>query len=482
MWWAAQAASGQAARWAVGGAGAGAGTDARAVGAGGNRWRQWQAVGTGGVDGGWQAAGRRLSTPLQTLVWPLQLLTLLLLSRNPEDARPPRPTESQKCRTWKTEAELTDTLLTFIEDNAPRRTAFGFTKGDVDNAGSTTGQSQDGHCERLAQKILIEPPSERWAKCSAKALVSSVKNQIVWLKTEFVRLRDTLGSTGYGLIIKDREDELWGDPQNVWQHIQSIFPWFKRMHLLLADSPVYDAEACTNSADSLDDMLLSYTGLADANSSIDDTSLLADYDGENDSEDDELKSNKNTKPAATVPAPAATSTKPSAGPASAPKRKRDTMVDTLTRVVELDHENKASLLLKSQEAKRRRLEAELKYKTIENDKQRVHEIKKMKLQVQLAQAQAAAAAAAAGGSLTTSSHASSSSRASSLSRTSSQAPFVSSSTSRSVTPFQNSDDHTPYNSLSYYDYKLPSILDNELPKILRYSSPHSDYLIKTTTD
>ncbi|KAJ7735360.1 hypothetical protein B0H16DRAFT_1731396 [Mycena metata] len=264
---------------------------------------------------------------------------------------------------WKHEHELTDHLLTAIELNGPRRQAFGFTKDPKD-------------------------------------LVSTARSRIATLKTDYQRHKNSLGETRFGLVMEDREGELYGDPQNVWEKIEDDFPWFKCMHSLLDGSPVHDSDACTNSSDSLDPKL--FASILDAGISQDDASSISMFDDGLDtgstadidigSDDDSeapstarkamVKTEKMTaaaKPVGTTkPVP-----KPTVG--AAPKRKRDTMLDTLKDIVGKDHESKVELLELSHKAKRRRTEMELEHKAAEADKTRAHEIEKLKLQIQLAQ-------------------------------------------------------------------------------------------------
>ncbi|KAJ7195742.1 hypothetical protein GGX14DRAFT_575293 [Mycena pura] len=56
---------------------------------------------------------------------------------------------------WKEDTYLTDTLLTKIENNEPRRVALGFAKGDGDNAGKVVGEKKSYHYERLAEGVLV---------------------------------------------------------------------------------------------------------------------------------------------------------------------------------------------------------------------------------------------------------------------------------------------------------------------------------------
>ncbi|KAJ7023812.1 hypothetical protein C8F04DRAFT_1133483 [Mycena alexandri] len=277
---------------------------------------------------------------------------------------------------WKLEHGLTDRLLTAIELNGPRRQAFGFTKGDLDTAGNTTSQTQDAHCERLAHKILVDHPSGRWDDIDPKDLVSTVRSRIATLKTDYQKHKRSLGETGFGLVVEDRERELYGDPQNVWEKIQDDFPWFKRMHSLLDGSPVHDTDACTNSSDSLDPKL--FANILDAEMSQDDGSSIIMVDDNLDagstgdidvgSDDDSeapstaKKATVKTEKMAATAKPTNSVPKPTVG--AAPKRKRDVMLDTLKDIVGRDHQSKVELL-------------ELK--------SRAHELEKLKLQIQLAQ-------------------------------------------------------------------------------------------------
>jgi hypothetical protein len=36
------------------------------------------------------------------------------------------------------------------------------------------------------------------------------------LKTDYHKHKRSLGETGFGIVVEDREEELYGDPQNVW--------------------------------------------------------------------------------------------------------------------------------------------------------------------------------------------------------------------------------------------------------------------------
>ncbi|KAF8143992.1 hypothetical protein K438DRAFT_1993335 [Mycena galopus ATCC 62051] len=100
---------------------------------------------------------------------------------------------------WKNEHELTDSLLT-IELNGPHHQAFSFTKGDLDNAGNTTSQTQDAHCKHLALKILINTillvAGKTWTERTWSPLCAAASPCS----------KATTRST------RDREEELYGDP------------------------------------------------------------------------------------------------------------------------------------------------------------------------------------------------------------------------------------------------------------------------------
>ncbi|KAJ7849865.1 hypothetical protein B0H14DRAFT_3452316 [Mycena olivaceomarginata] len=304
---------------------------------------------------------------------------------------------------WKHDHKLTDSLLTTIELSGPRRQAFGFTKGDLDTAGNTTSQTQDAHCERLALKVLVNHPSGHWETVDPKDLVFPVRSRITMLKNNYQKHKKSLGETGFGIMVEDREEELYGDLQNVWEKIQEDFPWFRRMHARLDGSPIHDTDACTNSNDSLDTKL--FASALDAEIAQNDGSSIIVVDDEADvssAADVDIKSTLSNDDLGAVPKAGkaavktekmATTAKPAviANPVSkpivgaAPKRKRDTMLDMLKDIVGHDHQSKQELPQMSHKAKRQRTEMELKYKAAEVEKARAHELQTLKLKIQLAQ-------------------------------------------------------------------------------------------------
>ena len=80
---------------------------------------------------------------------------------------------------WQHMPELTDRLLTCIEENEACRIALGFSKGSDVNAGKQSGQRLTDHCERLAEQVLIQHESNTWKDVKPKALVNAVRQRIV---------------------------------------------------------------------------------------------------------------------------------------------------------------------------------------------------------------------------------------------------------------------------------------------------------------
>jgi hypothetical protein len=74
---------------------------------------------------------------------------------------------------------LTDTMLTYIEENLSTRTALGYAKGEV-----TSGQydhdsgKQVEHHRRIAAAVLIPDSSNIWAHCDPKDLAIVIKNRL----------------------------------------------------------------------------------------------------------------------------------------------------------------------------------------------------------------------------------------------------------------------------------------------------------------
>ncbi|KAF6748070.1 hypothetical protein DFP72DRAFT_853888 [Ephemerocybe angulata] len=196
---------------------------------------------------------------------------------------------------WSAMPELTDALLTKIEENEPRRTALGFTKGNSEDG--SAGKMTTHHHTTLAKLVLIPHESGLWKDVDPKDLSQAVRYRIVAMhlysmKQIFNQCREDLKATGNEIVMEGKEDTLTGDLKNIWGVFLSAFSlntdrvaetchYYKHMYDLMADSPVYNDQACSNSKDSLDKEL---DGLLERHSSQkkDDEVIKVD-----DSDDDE---------------------------------------------------------------------------------------------------------------------------------------------------------------------------------------------------
>ena len=75
--------------------------------------------------------------------------------------------------------DLTDKLLTLIEDNPTWKVAFGFNKGDMELVPTGGKKIKDHHCE-ISTKLFIdlEEPYKDFTIVDLPRLVDAVKNQI----------------------------------------------------------------------------------------------------------------------------------------------------------------------------------------------------------------------------------------------------------------------------------------------------------------
>lgn len=179
-------------------------------------------------------------------------------------------------------------MLTIIEGSVRYRRAFGFKGGDL--PGVTSGGIKPAQlCREIAKELF--PTSA----LPVDKLGTSVKNRIAayvqFLQCLFIcnifryRIKKSyhiyhkqLGQTGHGLVMEDRTSEIIsGTPiynifgtslpsftvavdqvvQTEPDKMQKKFKWYKRLHLLLCASPVYDGSALANSATPLDTSPLS---------------------------------------------------------------------------------------------------------------------------------------------------------------------------------------------------------------------------------
>lgn len=149
---------------------------------------------------------------------------------------------------------LTDNLLTFIEDKATWKVAFGFDRGadqDVKNGGKKLVE----HHRDIAKRLLMEDQRTGiWKETSLVKLGDSVKNRINVLKKSYGKHRTDLGMTGQGLLDGGRMDEIMAGSElaNIWAGIRKLFPWFERMHILMGTSPIMDRSAVAHSSSEID--------------------------------------------------------------------------------------------------------------------------------------------------------------------------------------------------------------------------------------
>ncbi|KDR65372.1 hypothetical protein GALMADRAFT_217576 [Galerina marginata CBS 339.88] len=152
---------------------------------------------------------------------------------------------------WHNFPKYTDKLISIIEENHRYRQAFGF-KGDVDPGVTSGGLTIAQICRNIGQELFPD------YTLPVNKLGASVKNRVNALKKTYAAYHKQLQQTGHGLIMADREDEIIsGSPiGNVWEKMKVKFPWYRRLHLLLCGSPVYDVSALANSATPLNTSVL----------------------------------------------------------------------------------------------------------------------------------------------------------------------------------------------------------------------------------
>ncbi|KAF7300903.1 hypothetical protein MKEN_01316700 [Mycena kentingensis (nom. inval.)] len=164
-------------------------------------------------------------------------------------SEPATPTEYPDIP-WKTEPQLSEDILTAIENNEARRLALGFTKGDGANAGHQTGAKQVEHYIRVIEKTLSRDP--RWKDVDPKLLVNAVKSRLKRMREVTSATTKMFGETGAGLVETGREGELEGHYANLLEQKLDKYSWFLRMARLMHGSPVADTRHCSNSTTSLD--------------------------------------------------------------------------------------------------------------------------------------------------------------------------------------------------------------------------------------
>ncbi|KAF5319423.1 hypothetical protein D9619_008797 [Psilocybe cf. subviscida] len=158
---------------------------------------------------------------------------------------------------WVKNPVFTSKLLSIIEESLQYRHAFGF-KVPQDAKVSSTGQTATKTGNSLASALF--PSSPMPIAKLRKAVVARIRA----LKSDYTKYKKELGTTGHGLVIEDRAQEIKAGSaiSNVWEKMQARFPWYIRLHLLLSASPIYDGSGVANSATPLNTSVLGTQQLA----------------------------------------------------------------------------------------------------------------------------------------------------------------------------------------------------------------------------
>ncbi|KAF8172623.1 hypothetical protein K438DRAFT_1981468 [Mycena galopus ATCC 62051] len=183
---------------------------------------------------------------------------------------------------------LTDELLTLVEAKPLYRQGFGFDKGQAEPV-PTSGKTLADLCTDLAAAFFDvqddDENNDQYMKNDLPELAKVVKNRIASLKTQYQNHRQALGSTGHGLVVDGKENEIAAGPiANAWDAIIKKFPWYKRMHALMGTSPIVNRSAVAHSGTRVDLGVLDRDGtphdgpiMVSSDSSSDDESKLSGW-------------------------------------------------------------------------------------------------------------------------------------------------------------------------------------------------------------
>ncbi|KAF8523668.1 hypothetical protein JB92DRAFT_2883793 [Gautieria morchelliformis] len=195
--------------------------------------------------------------------------------RGDEASIPPVP--------WAKEHDLTDMLLTVLEDDPVMRAAFSMDKGAESKNKSSAKTVADHHCS-LALRVLIPHHSGRWKDASLVQMGNVVKNRVNAIKKSYMSEKTLLGETGAGLVeTEDMEKEIivGSAIDNLWGEIKIRFPWFRRMQRLMGTSPLVIRDAVAHSTSQLNLDILDRVSASEVVKSPAESSLLViDNDGE----------------------------------------------------------------------------------------------------------------------------------------------------------------------------------------------------------
>ncbi|KAJ7159636.1 hypothetical protein C8R46DRAFT_1224218 [Mycena filopes] len=149
---------------------------------------------------------------------------------------------------------LTDELLTIIEGKPRYKQALGFDKG-VSGPVDTGGQTIIGICADIAEELFITNKTNTiYTTDDLANLATVVKNRVGTLKKKYGEHHKTLGATGHGLVTTGQEGEIKENTEiaNAWDAILEVFPWYKRMDVLMGSSPIINRSAVAHSQTRVD--------------------------------------------------------------------------------------------------------------------------------------------------------------------------------------------------------------------------------------
>ncbi|THV01307.1 hypothetical protein K435DRAFT_854004 [Dendrothele bispora CBS 962.96] len=158
----------------------------------------------------------------------------------------------------KTKHHITDSLLGFIEDSASLRQTYGFDRGNFSSSANNSGGKRQADFDReLATKLFLDinvVKTNKYKEFGLDALGSCVRNRITALKKAYIEHRNTMSQTGHGIVVNGQEETIQAGSEiaNAWDAVKTVFPWYRRMALLIGGSPVVDRSAVANSTTNVD--------------------------------------------------------------------------------------------------------------------------------------------------------------------------------------------------------------------------------------
>ncbi|THU85616.1 hypothetical protein K435DRAFT_925472 [Dendrothele bispora CBS 962.96] len=158
-----------------------------------------------------------------------------------ENTNPSEGTTRTAIIRWsdKTKHHITDSLLGFIEDSASLRQTYGFDRGNFSSSANNSGGKRQADFDReLATKLFLD--------------INVVKTNN--LKKAYIEHRNTMSQTGHGIVVNGQEETIQAGSEiaNAWDAVKTVFPWYRRMALLIGGSPVVDRSAVANSTTNVD--------------------------------------------------------------------------------------------------------------------------------------------------------------------------------------------------------------------------------------